>query len=186
MTFPQEFQQGFPQEFVQGGGQDQFQRLALGYARRRSHLVAALLGGLCVMGSGLAWALTALALGLEPGSGLVMLGVGAGMAALGWLATAGLRFTRSAPKPLDNAKDMESNTRINVISLWIVLALIAAGCLALFLFSPRGREADAMVLLPSFIAFPAVLLAGTVHIRSMVLRREALFAAWLARAKKQF
>lgn len=160
---------------------EQFQRLALGYARRRTYLVAALLGGWCVAASGAVWALTALLMGITPASGLIMIGVGAVLAGLGWLATAGLRFSRRDPKPLDSAKDMESNTRLNVLAMWTLLLLVVAACLALVFFSPRGRESDAVVLLPSFIAFPAALLGGITYIRSMVLRRDALFAAWLAR-----
>ncbi len=174
--------------FPQDDSREQFQRLALGYARRRAYLVAALLGGLCVAGVGVAWALTALILGLDSTAGLVMATVGAGLAFLGWIATAGLRFSRNAPKPLGDAKDakdMESNARINVIALWILLLLVVAACLALFFFAPRGQEDDAMVLLPSFIAFPAVLLGGITYIRSIVLRRETLFAAWLARRENQ-
>ncbi len=113
-----------------------------------------------------------------------MAGVGAVLAGIGWLATAGLRFTRKDPKPLDNAKDMESSATINVVAMWIILGLVWAACLALFLFSPRGREPDAAVLLPSFMAFPAVLLGGVLHIRGIVRRREELYAAWLARHRR--
>lgn len=165
-------------------GPGQFEQLALGYARRRTLLVAALLGGLCVAGSGAAWAVTSVLLGGSAESGLVMAGVGAALAGIGWLVTAGLRFTVKDPKPLDNAKDMESSTGINVIAMWILLGLVWAACMALFLFSPRGREPDAVVLLPSFMTFPAVLLGGVLYIRGIVRRREQLFAAWLARRRR--
>lgn len=165
-------------------GPEQFAQLALGHARRRILLVAALLGGLCVAGSGAAWAVTSLLMGGSAESGLVMLGVGAVLAGVGWLATMGLRFTRKDPKPMDNAKDMESNASINVIAMWTLLGLVWAACLALLLFSPRGREPDAAVLLPSFMAFPAVLLAGVLHIRGTVRRREEIFTAWLGQRSR--
>lgn len=162
-------------------GPGQFEQLALGHARRRILLVAALLGGLCVAGSGAAWAVASGLLGGSVESGLVMVGVGAVLAGVGWLATLGLRFTRRDPKPLNNAKNMESSATINVVAMWIILGLVWVACLALFLFSPHGREPDAAVLLPSFMAFPAVLLGGVLYIRGIVRRRKDLFATWLAR-----
>lgn len=158
-----------------------FEQFALGFGQRRVLLVAGLLGGFCIAGAGLAWALGAAAYGLSPESGLSMIAVGLVVTALGWLATAGLRFTRKFPKPRPGSAGVEAKMRESIIAGWIAVGLVAAGCLALFLFSPRGREPDAASLLPSFIAFPAVLQAGLLHIRRTMRRRDQLFASWLAR-----
>lgn len=157
-----------------------FEALALGYGKRRIIMVGALLGGLCVTAAGLGWAVSSALLGMGAESGLVMIAVGAALVFLGWLATVGIRFTRKLPKPILDAKNMESNLRINVIAMWIVAGLVWAACLALFLFSPRGREPDAASLLPSFMAFPACLVAGVLYLQSIMRRRNDLYARWLS------
>ena len=158
-----------------------FEQPALGYGRRRIILEGAMLGGLCIAGSGLAWAVSALLLGMSAESGVHMLGLGAVLSGLGWLVTLGGRFTRKVPKPLPDAKDVELNLRLNVMAMWTVLGLVWAACLALWLFAPLGREPDAAVLLPSFMAFPTCLVASVLYMRPIMRRRTTLYTRWLAK-----
>lgn len=154
---------------------------ALGYGQRRTYLVAATLGGFCVLGSGSVWALCSALLGVSAESGLTMMAVGAALLGIGWLLTLGLRFSTKAPKPLHDAKKVELNLRINVIAMWILLGLVGGACLALIVFAPNGMRPETTALLLSIIAFPAVLLGGVLYIRRIMGNRNELYGRWLAK-----
>lgn len=160
---------------------DNYAQLALGYAQRRVILLAALLGGLCITGAGAAWALSSAIMYGSHKNGITMALLGLGVTALGWLATAGLRFTSKPPKPLQGSDRVESNTRNRIISGWIAFGLVLAACLAAILFAPRGKEPDAMALLLMMAAFPAVMLLGFYRIRHIMRCRDELYASWLAK-----
>ncbi|MBP2413523.1 hypothetical protein JOF48_002322 [Arthrobacter stackebrandtii] len=164
-----------------GGGPGDFDRLALGYAQRRVVLVAALLGGLCITVAGATWALSSAALGEPPGNGLTMALVGLGATALGWLATAGLRFTGKEPKTVDGNARADRMSGNRVISGWIAFGLVFAACLAAFFLAPRGQEPDVVALLLMMASFPVVLLLGFYRIRWIMRSRSELYARWLAK-----
>ena len=162
-------------------GAGDFDRLALGYAQRRVILVASLLGGLCITGAGTVWALSSAVMGELALNGLVMAAVGAGVTALGWLASAWLRFTGKGPKPLDGGDKVEPRTRESLIGGWVAFGLVAAAALAAILLAPRGREPDTVAVLLMLATVPAVLLLGFYWIRRIMRSRDKLYARWLAK-----
>ena len=158
-----------------------FEQRAVGFGQRRVVLVAGLLGGLCIAGAGIGWAAGSAAVGRSMESGIMMAGAGLVLTGLGWLATAWLRFTRKPPKPLPRGERAAAGTRSSINGGWAVLGVILAGCAAIVLFAPRGREPEVLALLPMVAAIPAVVLLGLFRIQSIMRRRDELYGRWLAR-----
>lgn len=160
---------------------DDFEQMALGYGQRRVVLVAAMLGGLTITGAGLGWLFGAAVIGESLVSGLLMTGLGLFMAGLGWLVTAGLRFTRKLPNPQNNGHKAAASTRNSVVGGWIAVGLFLVGIFALFLFAPRGRQPDMWALFPMLMAVPVAMLLGFYRIRNIIRSRDELYARWLAK-----
>lgn len=158
-----------------------FDQLAVGFGQRRVFLLAAMLGGLTITGAGLGWMLGAALVDQPLNSGLIMAGVGLVLAGIGWLATAGVRFTRKLPKPPPNNQMPATGTSNGVIGGWVTSGLVLAGVIAIVLFAPRGREPDVVALLPMIVAIPAVLLLGFYRIRHIMANRNEMYARWLAK-----
>lgn len=161
--------------------EDDFGQRALGFAQRRVVIIAATLGGLCVTGPGLGWLLGSAVVGepLEPG--FITTGVGLILTGVAWLATFGARFTQKLPRPMHGSDKAVARSENRVLSGWTALTLVLLGCVAIALFTPRGKEPDVLAILPMVAAFPAVLLSGLLHIRRVVKDRNALYAGWLAK-----
>lgn len=160
---------------------DEFERMALGFGQRRTVLVASVLGGLCIAGAGLGWLLGLGVSGQPLGPGLAMTGVGLVLAGIGWLASVGARFTHKLPKPLSGSEKVSAAAQNRVRSGWIALIVVLLGCVAIVLFTPRGKEPDVVAALPMIVAFPAVFILGLMRIRRILMNRKELYTVWLAK-----
>lgn len=164
-----------------GATAEDFDRRALGYAQRRVVLQTALMGGLCITVAGATWALSSAALAQSPGNGLIMVLVGAAVTALGWLATAWLRFTGRPPTAVEGTARLDKAPGNRIISGWIAVGLIFAACLAALLFAPRGKEPDAVAVILMIMSCPLVMLAGFYRIRRIMRGRSEAYTRWIAK-----
>ncbi|WP_147441022.1 hypothetical protein [Mycetocola zhadangensis] len=158
-----------------------FEDSAVGYLKRRSFLVVFTLPGLVIAGAGATWVLISAALRENIESGLIMTGMGLAMAAIGWLATLPMRFSRKPPTPIRWTEEMERWAWGWPLALGIVTALVIAGGAALVLFAPLGREPGRIALVASIAAYPASMWVGLLYIKHLRLRRNENYARWLAK-----
>lgn len=128
---------------------------------------------------GAVYAITALAVGqaaeIETGMGMTVLGLI--MSGLGWLISAGLRFSKKPPKPAGYIPRVEQAIRSNppvIIFCFIMAALSFLGGIAMIILLNFGR----MAAVPVAISIAAFFL-GVAY--SMILNQRLLVAAMKVR-----
>jgi hypothetical protein len=111
--------------------------------------------------------------------GIVLMILGAGLSALGWLVTLGVRFSKKLPKPASDIPRVEQALRINpgaikgsvVVSLLIVAALI--------LFMPAGKSPELLPIVGLVAAALMSITGGMAYSASILKNSAELYARWL-------
>lgn len=149
--------------------------LAVAVAQRRAAVFGwwyfAMLMAIC----GAVYAITALAVGqtehTETGVGMTILGLA--LSGLGWLVSAGLRFSKKPPKPAGYIARVEQAIRTNppvIIFCFIMAALSFLGGIAMVILPNFGRIAAVPVVISM-----ATFFLGTAY--AMILNQRLLVAA---------
>lgn len=153
--------------------------LAVAGAQRRAAVFGwwyfAMLLAIC----GVVYAISALVVGqtaaVETGVGMTILGLA--MSGLGWLISAGLRFSKKPPKPAGYIARVEQAIRTNppaIISLYIMAALSFLGGVAMIILPNFGR----MAAVPVAISMAAFFLGAAY---AMIQNQRLLVAAMKVR-----
>lgn len=152
---------------------------ALGYAQRRSWVMWSWMYGAIMTAAGGAYALAALATGVDPGTGIVMLFLGLAIAAVGWLVSAPKRFTRELPKPATDVARAEQAIRINRTVVIVSNTVMAVILLGLAFGTPRGLAPDTVPVLAMVAVWAPLSGAGILGTRKLLMERGARYERWL-------
>lgn len=154
---------------------------AFGFSQRRSWVFYAWWYPAVLGLSGAVHAGLALLTQGDPELGVVLLIIGAVLAALGWAATAAPRFTRKLPRPAADIPRVEQGIRITPGIIWTVLGGTAVILLLLVLFTPKGASPETIPLLGLLAAFAGGIAIGLAYTRWLMKNSEDLYGRWLQR-----
>jgi sulfite exporter TauE/SafE len=135
--------------------------------------------GAIMAAAGGAYSLTALAAGVEPGTGVTMIFLGLVLAALGWLVSAPKRFTREIPKPATDIARAEQAIRINKTIVVVSNAVMAAALLGLGFGTPRGLAPDTAPILAMMAVWAPLAGVGMLRTRRLLMERGPRYERWL-------
>jgi hypothetical protein len=120
-------------------------------------------------------------LGQETERGTFVMILGAAGAALGWLLTLGVRFSRKPPKPASDIPRVEQASRINpgVVKFSVLGSMLILAALALF--TPKGASPQGLPIL-GLIAAAQLSIAGGIAYSVWLMKNSGeLYAQWLER-----
>jgi hypothetical protein len=154
---------------------------AFGYAQRRVWIFFAWWYGAVIAIVGAVYAALCAILAQDPETGTGMFILGAGLSALGWLVTLGVRFSKKIPKPASDIPRVEQSIRINpkVIKFSVAGAIVVAA--SSILLTPNGRSPEVLPIV-GLIAAAQLSVAGGVAYSGLLLKNSGeLYARWLER-----
>ena len=156
-------------------------QLALGHAHRRARVFWFWWMGMVFAVPGAVQAIVWAGTGQNPENGLVLAFLGVGISGAGWLMAVGPRFTRSAPRPANDANRAVQYIRIvpgTVIGMVVAMLVLVS---LLLVATPRGTSPDVLPILAFLAAFPLPIGTGMLYSRHLHQHRDRLYAAWLRR-----
>jgi hypothetical protein len=154
---------------------------AFGFAQRRTWVFFAWWYPSIIGTSGAVYAGLSFLVGQDPGTGLFQTGLGAALAAVGWVITIGPRFTRKRPKPASDIPRIEQSIRITPGVICALLIVSVLGVAALALFTPKGASAEFIPVLGLLLALSVSISAGLAYTHYLLVESAGLYARWLAR-----
>lgn len=157
---------------------------AFGFAQRRSWVFSAWWYPAVLGFAGATHSVISLFAREDPETGVVLLIIGAVLAALGWALTVQPRFTKSQPKPASDISRIEAGIRITPGIVWTVLIGADIIVLLLVFFTPNGTSPEAFPLLGLLIAFSVGLAAGLGYTRWLMVNSAEHYERWLQRGQR--
>ncbi|WP_406638237.1 hypothetical protein [Pseudarthrobacter quantipunctorum] len=156
---------------------------AFGYAQRRTWVFFAWWYGAVITIPGAVDAGLSGLLGQDPERGIFTMALGAGLSALGWLVTLGVRFSRKLPKPASDIPRVEQALRTNPLAIKVSVIVSVVIVAALILFIPEGKSHELLPII-GFVGATLMSITGGLAYSTSVLKNSGeLYARWLERRK---